>query len=161
MHIRSVKESDLDQIKQMNEEVVPHVNSVSISEFKVFMRIASFFLVIEQAGNVAGFIIVIGPGQVYESLNYQYFGNKYSSFNYIDRIVIDKDYRGRGFGKAFYDFLKKHSTQTRLCCEVNIKPPNPDSVNFHQAMGFKEVDQQETEGGKKRVSLMVVEREDY
>ena len=42
-----------------------------------------------------------------------------------------------------------------LTCEVNLKPPNPGSIVFHQQLGFAEVDQQETEQGAKRVSLMV------
>jgi predicted GNAT superfamily acetyltransferase len=27
-----------------------------------------------------------------------------------------------------------------LCCEVNVEPPNPGSLRFHQRIGFAEVD---------------------
>lgn len=26
---------------------------------------------------------------------------------------------------------------TTLCAEVNVEPPNPDSLRFHQRLGFK------------------------
>jgi predicted GNAT superfamily acetyltransferase len=28
-----------------------------------------------------------------------------------------------------------------LCCEVNVEPPNPGSLRFHERIGFAEVGQ--------------------
>lgn len=157
MLIRSAKKSDLDQIYSLNESVLPHVNSIPISDFEDFMEISSFFLVIEEDNKVIGFIIVLGPGQKYNSENYKYFSNSYSSFDYVDRIVIERKYRGRGYGSKLYENLFESSLEKRITCEVNIKPPNPKSIKFHQMLGFREVKQQHSEGGKKFVSLMVKE----
>lgn len=40
-----------------------------------------------------------------------------------------------------------------VTCEVNIRPPNPESLAFHDRQGFVEVGTQETEDGRKTVSL--------
>lgn len=44
-----------------------------------------------------------------------------------------------------------------LFCEVNLRPRNDPSREFHEAIGFREVGQQDTDGGDKRVSLMALE----
>lgn len=155
MKIQSVQHYDLEVIHNLNESVLPHVNSIPISDFEEFMEISSFFLVIEEEGEVAGFIIVIGPDQSYDSENYSYFSANYNSFDYVDRIVIGEKFRGKGFGSKLYQYLFEQSKEKRITCEVNIKPPNPKSIQFHQMLGFEEVDQHFSEGGKKYVSLMV------
>jgi predicted GNAT superfamily acetyltransferase len=42
-----------------------------------------------------------------------------------------------------------------VSCEVNVVPMNAGSLRFHMRLGFDSVGQQATEGGKKRVSLLV------
>jgi predicted GNAT superfamily acetyltransferase len=75
---------------------------------------------------------------------------------YVDRILIDPAFQGQGLGRAFYDDLKKFSKELTpiLTCEVNLKPPNDGSILFHEKYGFEQVGTQETEDGKKEVSLM-------
>lgn len=153
--IRPVQSSDLLHIHILNESVLPHVNSIPISDFEEFMRISSFFLVIEQSKEIIGFIIVLGPGQNYDSENYKYFCKHFLSFDYVDRIVIAENVRGKGFGSKLYQHLFQISKEDLISCEVNIKPPNAKSITFHQMHGFKEIDQQYSENGKKYVSLMV------
>lgn len=153
--IRNAHNSDLKSIHSLNESVLPHVNSIPISDFEEFMEISSFFLVIEKEGEVAGFMIVLGPAQNYDSENYQYFSSNFGSFDYVDRIVIGEAFRGKGLGAELYQYLFENTQEKRVCCEVNIKPPNPKSIQFHQMLGFEEVDQHFSEGGKKFVSLMV------
>ena len=159
MHIRPVEKSDISEIQRLNEAVVPHVNSIPDSDFIKFMQISSFFLVIEDDfGRVAGFIIVLGPSVKYNSPNYRYFCERYDHFDYVDRIVIAEEFRGKGCGTAFYKYLRENSAQEYITCEVNLEPPNPRSVAFHTQLGFKEVAQLQTDESKKRVSLMVVNR---
>ncbi len=158
MIIRPVKSSDLMHIHNLNESVLPHVNSISISDFEEFIRISSFFLVIEEEEELIGFIIVLGPEQNYDSENYKYYSKHYKSFDYVDRIVIAENFRGMGYGSKLYQYLFKVSVEEVVSCEVNIKPPNPKSIIFHQMHGFKEINQQYSDNGKKYVSLMVREK---
>ncbi len=78
---------------------------------------------------------------------------------YVDRIVITPDFQGRGLGRAFYDDLSEFSKvkTARITCEVNIRPINERSILFHEKYGFRQVGTQETEGGKKEVSLMALD----
>ncbi len=159
MLLRPVRTSYLVQIRRLNESAIPHVNSIPLSDFEEFIRVASFFVVIEIENMIAAFLIVLGAGQNYESENYRYFSSKYKSFDYVDRIVVGDQFQGIGVGKALYQYLIDNSKEERITCEVNIEPPNPGSIQFHKSMDFIEVAQQNTEAGKKRVSLMSRERE--
>jgi len=96
----------------------------------------------------------------YESPNFRYFKRNYESFAYVDRIVISEAHQGKGIGREFYrQFQLICKNAPILCCEVNIRPPNPASIAFHQNIGFESVDEQETEQGKKSVTLMVMKNQ--
>jgi len=155
MKIRPAKLKDLPEILEMNEASVPHVSSVTHSDMESFLEQAQPFLVIEEEGELAGFMIVLQKGLDYKSLNYGFFCTNYSDFDYVDRIVIAEKYRGKKLGTALYDHLIKHSDKKMITCEVNIKPPNPDSMEFHKGLGFKKVAVQETSGGEKSVAMMI------
>ncbi len=157
MFIRSAVHNDLEEVRLLNESVLPHVNSIPISDFEEFLEETSFFLVIEEEDELAGFVIVLGPGLSYDSENYEYFTQHYPSFDYVDRIVVKDSFRGKGLGSKLYEYLFEHSKEERITCEVNIQPPNLKSIQFHQMLGFDEVHQHYSEGGKKYVSLMVRE----
>ncbi|MFC1824434.1 GNAT family N-acetyltransferase, partial [Thermodesulfobacteriota bacterium] len=105
---------------------------------------------------VAGFLLALSPGAKYQSLNYRWFSEHYDQFIYVDRVVVSSIYAGSGFGKLLYEDLEQAALKeaTVLTCEVNLKPANPNSLAFHQKLGFKEVGQQDTEGGRKKVCLM-------
>src|SRR5262245_23722099 len=93
----------------------------------------------------------------FDSLNYRWFLARYPTFVYIDRVVVGPDFQRRGIGRLLYDDLESVARRRAplLSCEVNLRPLNPGSMAFHEAFGFEEVGQQDTEGGEKRVRLMV------
>jgi predicted GNAT superfamily acetyltransferase len=37
--------------------------------------------------------------------------------------------------------MDKDNLPYPLCCEVNLEPPNPGSLRFHQSIGFVEAGQ--------------------
>ncbi len=76
---------------------------------------------------------------------------------YIDRVVISEKYQRIGYGKLFYNDLQNFSKGrvSKLACEVNTRPMNQQSIKFHDKFGFYEVGTQETENGKKKVSLLM------
>jgi predicted GNAT superfamily acetyltransferase len=158
MNIRKAQDKDLAKVLEMNEAALPHVSSVELSDMERFLEQADPFLVIEEEKELAGFMIVLQKGLNYESLNYKFFCNNYSDFDYVDRIVISDKFRGQKFGTALYEYLFEQSSKEIILCEINIKPPNKNSMEFHKALGFSQVAEQVTESGKKSVAMMVREQ---
>lgn len=158
MNIRFAIEKDLPAVLKLNTAALPHVSDVKLSDMRRFLKQADPFLVVEEGKELAGFMIVLQQGLKYESLNYAFFCNNYSDFDYVDRIVISEKFRGQKFGTALYKHLFATSEKKIITCEVNIKPPNPDSLAFHNMLGFKKVAEQVTENGKKSVAMMVREK---
>jgi len=156
-HISKTNTTDLPHIHNLNQVALPAVSSITINDMTQFLEMADYFRVIKVKNNIAGFLIALTPRKDYHSPNYKWFEKKYSQFMYIDRIVIDPSFQSRGLGRAFYDDLKIFSQRYTpiITCEVNLKPKNERSLLFHKKYGFEQMGTQETEGGKKKVSLMV------
>ena len=97
-------------------------------------------------GEVCAFCITFDPNAPDAGDNHRWFAERYESFVYLDRIAIDSDYRNRGLGVQLYqsveNMMLQSSEHSMLCCEVNLKPPNPGSLRFHHRIGFTEVGQQ-------------------
>ena len=148
--------ADLSAVLAINQACVPHVSSIPLEELRDLARQACHFTVVRADGKVVGFMLALGPGQHYESLNYRWFSEHYGNFVYVDRIAFASGFRGAGLGRKLYDHLEREykGRVPVITCEVNLLPPNPDSLAFHKRLGFEEVGQQDTEGGRKRVSLL-------
>ena len=161
LNIQPSKSSDLPCILELNKAAIPAVNLLSRLEMESLLSQAEYFRSLLLNGKVVGFLIALAPGATYDSPNYRWFELRYDHFLYVDRIVIDSAYRRNGFGRMFYDNLKEFAKQQfpRISCEVNLRPRNEDSLRFHRRYGFRQVGTQETETGKKQVSLMVYEIE--
>lgn len=159
LNIRPSKSSDFPYILELNKAAIPAVNLLSRLELESLLAQAEYFRSLLMNGKVVGFLIALAPGATYGSPNYRWFELRYDHFLYIDRIVIDSACRGNGFGQMFYDNLKEFVGQKypRICCEVNLRPKNENSLRFHRRYGFGQVGTQETEGGQKQVSLMTYE----
>ena len=158
MDIRFVTDADLDEILVHNNTAVPAVNALTRADLENFVRVAHSFLVIDSPdGAIAGFMIGLGPGTDYDSLNYAWFSARYDSFVYVDRIVVAETGRGMGVGTRLYDEFGRRGRaddHAVMLAEVNIEPRNDVSLAFHEARGFVSVGEQDTEGGAKRVTLL-------
>ena len=158
--IFNVEHDDLPFILDLNNKFSKEVGMSNIENMTYFLDTADYFKRIELNNINVGFLIAISPNKDYLSENYIWFNKKYRSFIYIDRIVIKRAYQNKGLGKIFYQDLiafSKSNASKRIACEVNIKPLNDRSIIFHDSLGFKEVGQQDTNQGEKRVSLMALD----
>ena len=158
--IFNVEHDDLPFVLNLNNKFSEEVGMSDIDNMTYFLEKADYFKRIELNNINRGFLIAISPNKDYQSENYTWFNKKYRSFIYIDRIVIEGAYQNKGLGKIFYEDLitfSKSSASKRIACEVNIKPLNEKSIIFHDSLGFKEVGQQDTNQGEKRVSLMALD----
>lgn len=154
--INDISPADLAAVLELNQDALPEVSSLTMAEMKTLKEQCSYFRVAHVDGKLAGFLMAMQKGRDYQSLNYRWFCKQFDNFVYIDRVIVAPDFRGCGIGKAFYNDVENYAREqgALLACEVNIVSPNPVSMKFHQTYGFAEVGQQDTEGGKKRVSLL-------
>ena len=56
--------------------------------------------------------------------------------------MVASSARGRGYARLLYRDLFDQASKARherVVCEVNARPPNPESDAFHAALGFVEV----------------------
>ena len=156
-NVREATELDRAAIVEMNNAAVPAVNALTHSTLSHLHQESDSLLVVGFQDRIAGFLLLLpGPGAQYESVNYRWFSDRYPSFLYVDRIVIDVEFRGHGLGTTLY----QHSYEMGagrfpvLCAEVNTRPRNEGSLRFHRRHGFGEVGEQDTEQGTKRVVLL-------
>jgi predicted GNAT superfamily acetyltransferase len=156
--LRNFDKMDLDSIHTANEANLPHVNSLTLGLFAELAEKTAYFKVATLDGKLAGFLMAMTPKADYTSDNYQWFSREYEDFIYVDRIITLDHARGHGVGSALYrdieSYCRNHEIG-RICCEVNIRPANEASIAFHEKRGYKQVNTQATEGGKKSVSLRV------
>ncbi|MFD1714360.1 GNAT family N-acetyltransferase [Amnibacterium flavum] len=159
--LRPLRESDLPEVTALNNSAYPAVPLATESEIAGLVDIASLALVAEEDGAVRGFLVAVDPGAHYDSENYVYFSARAAEltrpFLYIDRIVIGEGARGSGLGRRLYDAVFDRAAgdgRAEVTCEVNIEPPNPQSLAFHARMGFERVGEQPTKGGEVVVALL-------
>ncbi len=99
----------------------------------------------------AGFLLAFDRKPTAVSPNFDWFAERGDGFVYIDRVVIDPAFQGRGTGRALYLRLFEAARDAgfgRVVCEVNLDPPNLVSLAFHQRMGFEAVGETRLENGK-------------
>lgn len=135
-------ENKLDDIYLINQDNVPAVGSLeSIEKLKELISISSYHSVLLLDKNVIGFSICFREGTSYWSENYKYFTQGLKNFLYIDRIAIDHNYRRKGLGTSLYKdiFSNAKLENLRVTAEVNTKPVNEVSLNFHSYMGFEQI----------------------
>jgi len=90
-------------------------------------------------GNLDAVVLAMDQDARYDSPNFQWFRARYPRFVYVDRIVVAPKARGLGYARRLYRDLFDHALRAgheRVVCEVNSRPPNPESDAFHAALGF-------------------------
>ena len=159
--IRPATSDDLVRLVELNNAAVPAVNYLTLDEMARFLRVAHRCLVAEvpEDGTVTAFLVGLdGPECSYDSLNYEYFCDRYDRFLYVDRIVVDPVAWGRGLAQGFYrTFVTSAVGHTHLCAEVNTVPRNERSLDFHQRFGFKAIGERSDEGTGKAVRMFALE----
>ncbi len=153
--LRDAVAEDLKQVFALNEANVPAVGKVPIEKMHWFRDHAHYFRVAVAEDFLAAFLIGLRPGTSYESSNYRWFCENYDDFAYVDRIAVSDQARRLGLASRLYDdFAAAMAEAGVMTCEVNILPPNPSSMRFHERRGFRQVGTIEYEPGAKEVALL-------
>jgi uncharacterized protein len=138
--VRDAAASDEDFILALNAACTPAVGDMDASDYHEIVGWAHRILIAEAGGIPAGFMILVRPGSAYPSLNYAWFEQRFDHHLYVDRIAVSAAGRGTGIGRALYDEALRIAAANgdqRVTCEVNVDPPNPESMAFHTRLGFR------------------------
>ena len=149
---RNIEIADLPQVLEINNANTPGVSELTMSELETDIKNCLHALAIDnEKGEVCAFCITFAPDAPDGGANHQWFAERYKSFVYLDRIAIDSNHQNRGLGALLYQSVEQHmlnsAEHSLLCCEVNLEPPNPGSLRFHQRIGFKECGVESTAPG--------------
>lgn len=154
--VRPVAERDMAAVVAMNEADVARLSPLTMDSLDRLARLASYFRVVELDGRVAGFLLALASSTAYEGANFLWFKERYAGFLYVDRVVVAADARRAGIASELYEDLEIEAAARgvgRITCEINQRPPNPESHAFHERHGFAEVGIRELDAGKKTLSM--------
>ncbi len=139
MLIRDLAPADAPAALELNEAALPAVNSHTADSLAGLLSQADRTWVVDDEGTLAGLLVSFAPGSSYASPHYRWLQERFDAFRYVDRIVISPSHQRRGLGSKLYGALEQHAAAQgakRLLCEVNLLPPNPQSVAFHERSGW-------------------------
>lgn len=149
--IRDAALADEEFILALNAASTPAVGEMALPAYRDIAAQAYRVLIAEAGGEPAGFLILIRPGSSYPSDNFGWFEEQFDRHLYIDRIAIHTRAKGQGVGRALYDEALKLAAELgeeRLTAEVNEEPPNPQSMAFHEKLGFRHLLSRKSRSGK-------------
>jgi len=146
-----------DALRAVNAANVPEVGPLDDDRVELFTTSAAAFDVVELDGVVAGVFVGLAEGLPYDSANYRWFAERHDRFAYVDRIALQPAARGLGIADVLYDRFERWAVATGravVCAEVNVVPPNPRSLRFHERRGFSVVGELSPYGTDERVAMV-------
>lgn len=141
MEIRSLTKEDSPSLWKINQEGLPGTGKVSEDEIKSLLDYSELSIGAFDGDILQGFVICLPPETEYTSLNYAWFNQRYDDFLYVDRIAVSQNHRNKNVGTLLYGEVISLSAQNQvpIAAEVNLTPPNPGSIRFHERNGFTDV----------------------
>lgn len=136
MPIRDITTADIPTLLALNNAEAEAVNALTREGFEGLLRNAYAARMTEEA---TGFLVAFDHATPPQGPNHAWFTARESYFAYVDRVVVAPAARGRGVALALYEDLAAMARAERvnlLVCEVNLDPPNPGSMAFHEKLGF-------------------------
>jgi predicted GNAT superfamily acetyltransferase len=134
-----------------------HAQELSWLEPERLQHLVKQAFLARRIGNLDAFLLALDQDAEYDSPNFLWFRARYARFVYVDRIVVASTARGRGCARRLYLDLFEHAVRAghdRIVCEVNTRPPNPESDAFHAALGFVVVGSASIHNGSKTVRYL-------
>lgn len=156
--LRNIEPADLRPVAALNDREVPRVGPLGVDGLRAQVLRCDLALgAVDENGVVVGFVLALAPGADYASVNYQWFESRGTDHLYVDRVVVASSHRQRGIASGLYDAVEARAREigrAEVTCEVNIRPPNPASMAFHQRRGYVELGRQDTTAGTLTVAML-------
>jgi len=138
-----IKPADWSAVLQINASIQPAVARLDGRELSRLLALSGFHRVARKNGTVIGYMFSFPSESFYDGEEFVFFHQlARAPFVYVDQLGISPEHQRRGIGQLFYSTLRheaSHVGAQSICCEVNLAPPNPASLNFHYQLGFVEI----------------------
>ncbi|MCW8085903.1 GNAT family N-acetyltransferase [Sabulicella glaciei] len=134
--IRDIGEADLPALAALNDSEALQVNALGLAGLRAALGLAFAARMSPDGG---AFLLAYDETTPPQGPNHSWFVARGGRFAYVDRIVVAASARRRGLARALYADLAALAVardKGALCCEVNLDPPNPVSLAFHETLGF-------------------------
>ena len=158
LRMRVMSASDIPAVTALNNTAHPAVTILTEEEMTQLFDLCNIRLVAtNKERQITAFLLSMAMGQDYDSENYRWFEERGVRHQYIDRVVVGISAKGTGIGRALYESVFEHARQcgaNEVTAEINVRPPNPGSMAFHERLGFRRLAEQETKSGSIRVALL-------
>ncbi|MCB2413042.1 GNAT family N-acetyltransferase [Demequina sp. TTPB684] len=158
LRMRVMNSQDIPAVTVLNSSAYPAVTRLTEEEMTQLFDLCNIRLVATNRDRqITAFLLSLGMDKDYDSENYQWFEKRGVRHQYIDRVVVGSSAKGTGIGRALYESVFEHARQcgaNEVTAEVNLRPPNPGSVAFHERLGFRRLAEQDTKGGTITVALL-------
>jgi predicted GNAT superfamily acetyltransferase len=142
--LRPLAAADLAAVLALNACHQPAVQLLDAATLRGLLEFPGHHLVAADAnGEVRGYLLAIASAADYHDTEISELRRRGSEpFLYICQVVVASAWRGAGIGRAFYTAAAEAARRQgvfQLCSDVNLEPPNPDSLAFHRRLGFVEI----------------------
>ncbi len=154
--LREAVAADFHAIVDLNTSEVQHTSAMALDRLRHLDHLAAYHTVVVIESKVAAFLFAMREDCAYQNDNYAWFSQRYPTFLYIDRIVVNAAYADLGIGSLLYEHMFNYASSNGIdavTCEYNLIPANERSGRFHTKFGFKEVGTQWLNNKTKQVSL--------
>jgi uncharacterized protein len=143
LSLRAMHERDAQRVLAINLESRPGVAPLDKPELLRLLALPHQHLVATRGDEVVGYLLAFPRDAPYDGEEFLLFREILTAaYLYVDQVAVESGLRGEGTGRSLYDELRSVAVRGRvevLCCEVNLRPPNPRSQSFHQKLGFRPV----------------------
>jgi hypothetical protein len=150
--IRAITRDDLPALLALNNAHAAEVNELTAEALAGLIAVAAHARIVDGAH---GFLLAFSERTPAQGPNHAWFLARYPAFLYIDRVVVAPEARGQGHARRLYDDLAAVAAGRPLCCEVNLMPPNPGSLVFHERLGFAPCGEADDPRNGKRVRYLI------
>jgi predicted GNAT superfamily acetyltransferase len=145
--------SDFDSIVHLNQNALEGVGPLDNESLSLLVKMSDQALVVEDDGDIAGFVITLPPGAEYDSSRYRWFEDKLvDDYVYLDRIVVSDEHRRKGVASKLYEEIEGDAPVA-----LEVYDTNDVSLAFHESRGFEEVGALTHDG---KTNLMLVREPD-
>lgn len=146
--IRPIEQHDHDTIIELNQNALEGVGPLDHESLALLVKQAEQALVLDADGDVAGFVITLPTGAVYDSSRYAWFEERLADYVYLDRIVVADTHRRQGVASRLYD-----AVEDELPVALEVYDTNASSLAFHRRRGYEPVGELEHAG---KTNLMML-----